>query len=88
MDKFGIHEMVDKMQLQTRHNTMGNSGIGHGQYDQNHKILRKRWHEATKKLLSNDDLIELVDSSAHQIIENRELEMAKIRPELIQSERF
>ena len=75
--KFGIHEMVDEMKLQTRHNTMGNSGIGHGQYDQNHKILRKRWYEATTKLLSNDGLNELVDFSARQIVENLELEMAK-----------
>ena len=77
MKKYGIHGMVDEMQLQTRHNTMGNSGIAHGEYDQNHKILRKRWYEATTKLLSNEGLNELVDFSARQIIENLELEMAK-----------
>ena len=77
MKKYGIHDMVDEMQLQTRHNTMGNCGIAHGEYDQNHKILRKRWYETTTKLLSNEGLNELVDFSARQIVENLELEMAK-----------
>ena len=77
MKKFGIQELIDEMQLKTRHNTMGNSGIAHGEYDRNHKILRKRWYEATTKLLSNEGLNELIDFSARQIVENLELEMAK-----------
>ena len=39
--------------------------------------MRKRWYEATTKLLSNDGLNELVDFSARQIVENLEFEMAK-----------
>ena len=54
---------------------MQSSGVGGGAYNQNHKVLRQRWYQATTKLMSSDNLHELVDFSARQIVENIEREM-------------
>ena len=67
--------MVDKLELDTHHNTVVNGGISSGGLDNNHKVLRQRWYQATTKLLSNDSLHELVDFSARQIVENIEIQM-------------
>ena len=76
-ERNGIHQLVNRLQLQTHQNTMRNMGVAGGAYDKNHKILRQRWYQATTRLMSSDQLHQLVDFSARQIVENIELEMRK-----------
>ena len=76
-ERNGIHELVNRLDLQTHQNTMRNMGVAGGAYDKNHKVLRQRWYQATTRLMSSDQLHQLVDFSARQIVENIELEMAK-----------
>jgi len=42
-----------------------NEAAGH--YNQNHILLRKRWHAATSKLLGKNKIDEMCDFSANQI---------------------
>ena len=67
--------MVERLELETHHNTLTNGGIAAGGFDHNHKVLRQRWYQATTKLMSTDNLHELVDFAARQIVENIETQM-------------
>ena len=66
----GIYELVEDLKLQTHSNTMKCAGIGGGAYDEYHKILRQKWYQVTNKMLSSDNLRELVDFSARQVVED------------------
>ena len=66
----GIYELVEDLKLQTHSNSMKCAGIGGGAYDEYHKILRQKWYQVTNKMLSSDNLRELVDFSARQVVED------------------
>ena len=81
----GIYELVERLNLQTRSNTMKCAGIGGGAYNDNHKILRQKWYQVTNKMLSSDNLRELVDFSARQVVEDLDRLRFDSFPEMLEN---
>ena len=75
--RFGIQNLVEKLQLSTRANTLKAGGVALCAYDENYRLLRQKWHLA-EKILSGDKMHELVDFTAREVIQDLEREVLTV----------